>query len=69
MESSLPEIISEETRVEQVEKLIELMGTGNPVHKFNKQAMWKEQNHHIESQQKSSYGLCQKYFLQNFHSL
>lgn len=41
MESFLPESISEETRVEQVEKLLELMGTGNPAHKFNKQAMWE----------------------------
>lgn len=41
LESLLPESISEETRVEQVEKLIELMETGNPVHKLNKQAMWE----------------------------
>lgn len=41
MESLLPESISEETRVEQVEKLIELMGTGTLVHKCNKPAMWE----------------------------
>lgn len=41
MQSLLPESISEETRVEKVEKLIELMGTGTLVHKFNKQAMWE----------------------------
>lgn len=41
MESLLPESISEKTRVEQVEKLIELMGTGTLVHKFNKPAMWE----------------------------
>lgn len=39
MESLLPERISEETRVEQLEKLIELMGTGTLVHKCNKPAM------------------------------